>query len=747
MNRENFVEILSSFSISDPIMRKDQFIIELPTGEIIEGKYSISDDGNLEKITENDVDAVPEIWIAERLGRLTSLARAIKNCLSDTKPFVSPLGKYSLNWSMGGINTGDESVCEKLLEICNTKNIWETHVLYLTSNAGEGKTTVLEKISTLQAERFQLGKGRLILPIPLAGKPFIRFEDIVIGTLVNRYKFSGYLYSSFITLIKMGFIIPAFDGFEEMFIESPTGEAISAMAEFIKDLKGSGLVLIAARTAYSESQNLTTQGKLYDSLSKFPVVFSTIKIDRWRKDEFIKYGEERAYTTEEIEQLYAKLGSVFPFDHPILTRAVLINKLFDSFTENGNIDDYLKIASSNYLDFYNQFLRKIIEREASKWLQKLKNESIPVLSIDQHYKLLSFIAKEMWSSKSETVKEDFLEMLADLFSETEKLNAEAAWQVKKRIKDHAVIHLSNKVGKTYEFDHQDFYQYFLGYSIYLDIKGKNIKEVFDIARRGRLSKNSIEAFAFSVINDGIECVDEIIACINMEQKTSFARENMYLMCILLFQNTERQLPIAYTVFESEPFDQFDLYNIIFKDCILTNIHSSNIKGRLEFINTKIIKFNIDDNEKKEIIINNETEINSLYVLDEDFMEYSPSIIKEKMSNKINTIFITDGVAQVFIERRSDEKLMIIEKVIRMFFNRIEVNEEHIRQKLSFKATQFFDDILPDIVDIIFEEVGYHGSGSQKRFRIICKLEKIQKAFELCNGDYSVFLDSLSKKKC
>ena len=50
-------------------------------------------------------------------------------------------------------------------------------VLYLTADAGEGKTTLISQLAHAQAKRFRKRDSDwLLVPISLAGKPFLRFD-------------------------------------------------------------------------------------------------------------------------------------------------------------------------------------------------------------------------------------------------------------------------------------------------------------------------------------------------------------------------------------------------------------------------------------------------------------------------------------------------------------------------------------------------------------------------------------------
>ncbi|GAJ22869.1 unnamed protein product, partial [marine sediment metagenome] len=130
---------------------------------------------------------------------------------------------------------------QEIIDQLDDRSALASYVMYLTSDAGEGKTTLLNYLAKTQAKKYLERKSNwLLLPIPLAGRPFLRFDDIIISSLMNRLRFPHFFFDSFIELVKMGAIVPAFDGFEEMFIESSTGEAISALANLLNKLSSEG---------------------------------------------------------------------------------------------------------------------------------------------------------------------------------------------------------------------------------------------------------------------------------------------------------------------------------------------------------------------------------------------------------------------------------------------------------------------------------------------------------------------------
>jgi hypothetical protein len=749
MDVNNFKKLLENFSIYTPTYEKTEIMFELVTGELVTIKFNLDDDGTVKSIVENGNEISLHIFISERLGRLSSLSKSISTSLKSTECFVSPGGIYDLNWTRSDIlENGTESVDTIIDKIIKTPNQYETHVIYLTSNAGEGKTTIIEKIANDYSLAYKPDiKSKLIVPISLSGKPFIRFDDLIIGTIVNQFKFIGFFYNSFIELVKLGYIIPAFDGFEEMFIESQSGEAINTMGDFIKELNGQGTILVAARSAYYEYQNLSTQSKIYDSLSNLSVVFSKINIQKWTQTNFIEYGEARGYTKMESTSLYNNLLSNFGKDHPVLTRAILIKKIYDIFEESDDISIFNNMASSDYNEFYKNFIDALLYREANKWLTK-KEIAKQVLSVVQHKKLLGMIAREMWTAKSEILRHDLIDMITDLFIEDEKLDVDSAWQVKSRIKDHALLKISD-INKQYnkqyiEFDHQDFYQFFLGETIFTSLVNKNYTDIFDIARRGRLPQITITSCAYNFKNkDNYLDDSELIARMNLEQKVSYTKENVSLL-LLSAKQDDASYKLNGISFDSEPFNKINLNNIIFNDCIFSSLILSKVVGHLEFINCKILEIKMDKEEYKDILLDEHTEINSLHKIDDDVIEYSPVLIRNILEKKLSCKYKTTKVINNTENNKeiSDEELIILGKTLRIFFNRIAVNSDVINIRLGVKQNIFWNDIYPHICDRIFEEIPFTGGGNQKRLRIICPMEKIQAVLETSKGDFKEFIKQI-----
>ena len=178
-----------------------------------------------------------------------------------------------------------------------------------------------------------------MVPIPLGGRHFLRFDDITVGVLQNRYRFPFLYFNSFLALVKMGVIIPAFDGFEEMFVASSSGEALSAMGILVGALESRGAIVVAARKAYFEFENLRTQERLFDTIRTFSVGFGKLELKRWAKPQFMEYCKNRSVVNP--EEIYRRVSERLSATHALLTRAVLVKRLVDVAMKSPSLDAFL----------------------------------------------------------------------------------------------------------------------------------------------------------------------------------------------------------------------------------------------------------------------------------------------------------------------------------------------------------------------------------------------------------------------
>ena len=71
----------------------------------------------------------------------------------------------------------------------------------------------------------------------------------------------------------------------------------------------------------------------------------------------------------------------------------------------------------------------------------------------------------MWVNSSESLKDSVLDLIAEMFAEQNGFDIQTSRQIKERIKQHALIVRADPNNRNYSFDHEEFYEFFLGIAI------------------------------------------------------------------------------------------------------------------------------------------------------------------------------------------------------------------------------------------------------------------------------------------
>ena len=425
MNINDLKKILIAFadSESDLDMAGSELVVQI-RDQIIEVSVE-QEKGNL-LITENGKKNSAYSWLVNRVARIPQLADRLLDNVPFEPHFISPSGMLldQIDANPEDREKKVEDVSNQIPDLLSSRAVGTSTVLYLTSDAGEGKTTLINWIARNQAQLYKDQKTDwLLIPISLGGRSFLTFDDIVIAELVNRLRFQFFYYDAFLELVKLGVLVPAFDGFEEMFVEGSSGEALSALGNLMNTLDSSGTALIAARKAYFEYRNFATQARLFDAIRDRSVSFANIKLNRWDRKRFLNYAKRR--NLSDRETIYNKVRTRLGPNHPLLTRAVLVRRLVEE-AQGGNVDTLIDHLGTNPEDYFFQFVNTLVEREArEKWIDRSGTPHQSLLTTEEHHALLALVAKEMWIFSSEVIKGDYLDLIGELFaSEIGKTNSD-----------------------------------------------------------------------------------------------------------------------------------------------------------------------------------------------------------------------------------------------------------------------------------------------------------------------------------
>ena len=756
MQIDTFKKIVTTFA--DPqttlLWEKEKVLVQV-YGEIIEtslkqrsGEITIVDGGN----------EMPAInWILHRLAKLPLLADRLLSTIPQTKPFITPEAEVlqSLEVKPGSESEHVADALQATVQALDNRSPLETTVLYITSDAGEGKTCLINELARYQAERFKERKADwLVIPIPLGGRHFLRFDDIVVGALVNRYRFPYFYYNAFVELVKLGILVPAFDGFEEMFVENTSGEALSAMGILVSSMQSSGAVIIAARKAYFEFENLKTQSRLHETINGFSVGFGKASLNRWKKRQFIEYCNGRELP--DAEELYEKVSHRLKCDHPLVTRPVLVRRLVDIAEKSGSIDEFLTRLQVSGGDFFSVFVRGIIEREATeKWIDRSGEIAQPLLTVDEHCELLALVALEMWQSRVDFLKGETLQFVTDYFSEIKRKTAALAGQIRERIKGHALLVPSPNAQTALEFDHDEFKQYFLGEAIATICGGQPFvvrSELLNILRKGSLPPHTLNALGTALRRYNSKRQSEVATLLcevaTMDGQTTYTHENCTEIIIGLLSGLDGgAITLKKMSFPPESLRDKKLKGITFDDCFFasSSMENSNLDSCV-FQDCHLSKLEIRDSTVFKNVSMSKVTVGCINMMDKSVTIYEPSACRAQLA-QLGITFL-DGAVQIPlpIRRRHPEEATIqFGRVLRSFLRSTHISEGIIRTKLGGNGNHFISDCVPALLNRgIFIEVENRGAGQQRHWKLGRPMAVLDEALENCGGMFSQFLDLASR---
>lgn len=746
MDIARFKTVVSTFLDSSDDFQLDRGDIVVQRGsEMITAK--LAQRAGLLYVSENGSEVLAERWIANRMAMLPLLAERILSSVSENPLFVIPRGIFLDEINRTPSDKAEEvpDAAATVAEFLNRRPGGTCSVLYLTSDAGEGKTTVINFLARRQAQLFKERKADwLLVPINLGGKPFLRFDDVVVAGLVNQLRFQRLYFDAFLQLVRLGMIVPALDGFEEIFVETSEGDAISSLGTLIRQLHGEGNMLIAARKAYFEFRQLQTQARLLDGLPDVDVIFGRVGLRRWQKAEFIKYCDLAGQSNP--KQLYSDVSSIMTEGHPLLTRPVLVRRLVElaNIWPNDSLIQGLRISANS---FFSWLVDSLIEREATeKWIDKHGDPPKPLLTTFEHHELLSYIAEEMWISRTATLSAGMFDSLAELFCETKKYSPIISRQVKERLKQHALIISIGHNKNEFSFDHDDFREFFLGECLAGHLAAKSEADIRKIFRMDTLPPLSIQS-ALDALNrreSDMQHLMEMVLRVGLsESSAAFVRENAGAMLApLLTSNQQKEFAVDGLVFPPESLRGRSIINVVFKNCYFrpTSLENSELVD-CQFVSCEFEHIGLVENTAK--IVNSkllgDTRIHSVTRTHEGELTdvYDPGSIEILLSR--SGFAFKDDQLRLAQDIDVDPDLRIAEKALHTFTRSTIVSEDAFRLRLSLNANHFTDQILPQLLRTGVLETA-KPLGKEARYKLGMSLSRIADVLAGCRGSFATFLE-------
>lgn len=761
MDTERFKAILTTFAdpgTSIEVGKGGSLLVQINDKAHLAKVYLKDGDVYIDDETGERMSATQ--WLILRVARLPLLADRILQFLPATPNFVHPEASLFDNLDEANIadNTQISDALKCATSLLGRRFAFTSSVVYLTSNAGEGKTTLIHELARHQAEAYKRREcDWLLVPIALGGRPFMRFDDMIAGYLTNKLRFPLFYYEAFIELVKLGVIIPAFDGFEETLVVNASGDAYSAIGNLMASLDQQGTVVISARKAFFDYQELKLQARLYDSIGNKSVAFSRIQLLKWKRAQFVQYASLRGHPTPDA--LFDAVAAALHSDqHALLTRAVLANRLLTVANNEPELSGLLRKLGASPNDYFPVFVDALIDREVSeKWLGSGGEAAESLLTVQEHRDLLSMIAQEMWVQATDSLKADILELIASLFCDARKKSSSITQQVQQRIKQHALLVPSDSMRNQFGFDHEEFRHYFLGLAIAQLIAGSDPVRSGDLAavfRRGALPSQVLDAIHGALKAQGSEEMRQIVANVRAlsteDSPTSYLHENCAQLVLCLLSHRE----MGQVSLDSLSFGPSSIEGVFFTDITFTrcNFHSTGTASssftRCRFVECRFDRLDLSAEpvlRVSESVIQ-DCEFASIVPVGKENAVFDPHLFNPVL--RMGGFTLQDSKlpfdTMALAPSVQDEDYIIIEKLLKCFSTRTHITDLLVKTKFGKQSAYVLDEMIPRLVhaNVLYEDT-YRGGGRQHLYKMSIGMLRMHEILEKSKGQASAFFENCS----
>jgi len=751
---DEFRRIITCFAddVADVDMGHGELLVQI-RDETITARLQ-QDAGDL-VVEEGGERTLASSWIVNRVARLPLLADRICSYIQPPENFVRPSGRFldQPDKVAADDDRYQPDVVETLTKALGRGAPETTDLVYLTSDAGEGKTSIIDYLAVKQARAYKARKASwLLVPIALGGRTFLRFDDVVVSALVNRLRFQLLYYEAFLELVRLGVLVPAFDGFEEMIVEASSGEAVSALGNLVSRLESSGTLLVAARKAYFDYPSFRTQARLFDSIgSTGAVAFGRVSLNRWDKSAFYEYA--RLCGVRSPERLFGAVASSLTEEHPVLTRAVLVKRLVrlatDFFDTEEDLTGFVARIGQEPQDYFHEFVAGLVEREAQyKWLDTSGEPGQVILSTEEHHELLAMLAIEMWLSGTDDLRMDVVAIVVDMFAMSKDKSPRITRQIAERIKQHALLVRGGVGQTTLAFDHDHFRLFYLGQALGRMLGEGDTGELRHAIEKAAIPTSGVRETVSFVKRNGYpvaSCLERLQRLADNEMPASFVKENCGAFGLELLGIGSGPRELRNMIFPSGALEQKELDDVTIID---SYFHPSSLVGsRLANCRFKKCTFERLEREGSESIAKSfmeDCQIASVVRADDggQLALFDPEQMHRELHHAGFRIVEASTREETPPPSDPDPELRMAQRFLRAFLRANALNEGTIRKKLGVKANEFFVSVLPALLDVgVATEITHKGRGDQRRLKLSVPMSRIEEAMSSAGGRFDRFVDS------
>ena len=734
INANELIEVFSSFADNeaDVELGSDGTLLYQRFGKMKTCKIREDEDGRI-LINDEDSGELPyRRYVALKLGQLDVFAQKLLEDRTSESAFVDGHARLS------SVHEADaEDLGTKLLDAqCRNLNPFSSRLIFITADAGHGKTALLRQYQFDTAFNFNKGNcSFLFWHVDLQGRQLVRLSEALMGDL-GELRMTGLYMPSVLTLIRMRLLVLAIDGFDELAAEQGTTDALGSLRAMLEQMQGRGAIVAASRRTFFNTDNYTRRAKLVNPLGHSRATeFNEIRLLPWQKEKATEFLEKVEVDnqkfpsgSETYHQILHELGN--NEGHPILTTPFLLNHVAKGILRYDSSPQEFVGGMIDPIHGVPAVVEAFVQREVSdKWKNKETGE--PYLSVEQHMLLLAAVAEELWQNQVDRLSADVIEAIASILLDDWGVEQDRQVQVYEMVKMHVMLHRPTDAKTDVRgFEHPEFQNYFLARSIngYIDsyVKGDgnldrlretlSVGQIPDSVARYTAMFGRESADILKVISGFTELADH-------EWRPTHLQSNVGTFLPYLLDKLQHPETIQVSgklVFSSVIFEGLEIENVEFEDCTFLQTRMTDVTWKnVTLRNCKLyeVAFDRDSTYTNVKLIDCIVEGATLLV---DGNEVFRAFADDRISHVISQcgIELQNSAGDGPTARERNETNKLTTKLLRIFSRTTTISEDVVRMRFSQQS----HDILKQVIPLMekhnqLTEVEWKGSGSKKAWQL------------------------------
>jgi hypothetical protein len=653
-------------------------------------------------------------FISKNLARLDVFAeKIITKRRPQNSDFVNgPASIKSLT------DSGNGSAMQLLNNECINSIPFATKVVFVTADAGHGKTALLKEYQFQQATRFLKGESHFIFwHVDLQGRQLLRLSEALMGDLGDLRVPSLWM-SSIITLIQKGLLVLAIDGFDELAAEIGSADALGSLATLVSNMGNKGVLIAASRRTFFDTEDYLARAKMLRGKVDAECEFNELRIKDWSKGEAItfisNFSRNNANYFSNPEEVYEELLQQLDSNsnHPILVRPFLLAKLISGLKRyNLTPQEFLSGLRDPSKEGLASVIEAFIQREVNeKW--RINDTGQPYLTFEQHMELLSVIAEEMWKAQNETISIDAIQFFITILCDEWGIHDDKMrTQIVQMVPMHALLVVpTNSDSNLRMFDHPEFKDYFIAVAL-----SKLLKKLSERSYNAQFKRFLYHALLpetvaqYSVYNLSNEdsSVSNILAEMQLmvakEWKPTYFQLNIGTLVPFLLADNKTLDGLEFdakVTYSSLAFENKSIHNVKFRNGSFINTSFLNCNMyNVQFNNCLLSDAVFDDDAEYESVEMNECEVNSIKIVkdgEEIRQAYSPiAVLGALQSLEISFVdSLQDSNIDGTLVAQGSEAKQVLDRFLKFFNRATSITTYHIESKMSRNRDLIMEQIIP-----------------------------------------------------